>query len=374
MSPPVCATTATRRGLAWATVTDAWDLLVDTSDLARTELRDAAVPEPGPGEVVLATSRVGLTANNVTYALLGRTLRYWEFFPAPPGWGRVPLWGFADVVASRADGVAEGARLYGYLPTSSHLLVRPDRVGAHGFRDAAEHRAGLAGVYNAYAATPGDSLYDAATEDLQVLFRPLFITAFALAQDLAGDGARGAGTIVLSSASSKTAYGTAALLAGGAARLVGLTSPGNVEFTRGLGCYDEVLTYDDATTLPLEPTAYVDAAGDQPLRERLHRHLGEQLVVDLVLGVTHQDTGRAEVTEGARPRNFFAPDVIRDRTAEWGREGLDRRLAGAWEEFLPWVRPSVDVVVGHGPRDLADVWDEVRAGRSAPRTGHVLSL
>ena len=352
----------------------AWDLLVNTSEIGRTELREAQVPEPGPGEVVLATSRVGLTANNVTYAVLGRTLRYWDFFPAPAGWGRVPLWGFADVVASRVDGVSAGQRVYGYLPTSSHLVVRPDRVGAHGFRDAAEHRAGLSAVYNAYAATAADTLYDASTEDLQVLFRPLFITAFALAADLGGGGAQGARTIVLSSASSKTAYATAALLAGGPARLVGLTSPGNVEFTRGLGCYDEVLTYDDVASLPLEPTAYVDAAGNQPLRERLHRHLREHLVVDLVLGVTHQDTGRAEVTEGARPRNFFAPDVIRDRTAEWGREGLDRRLADAWAEFLPWVRPLVDVVEGHGPAELARVWAEVAAGSTGPRTGHVLDL
>lgn len=360
-------------------MTEAWDLLVGTDEIATTELRPAAVPEPGAGEVVLALSRAGVTANNVTYAVLGDTLRYWKFFPAPDGWGRVPLWGFADVVASRAEGVTEGQRVYGYLPTSSHLVVQPDRVGPGGFRDATVHRRELPGVYNAYALTTGDALYDPTLEDLQVLFRPLFITSFALAADLADGGARGAGTVVLSSASSKTAYGTAALLHGGQGhggpvRVVGLTSAGNRAFVESLGCYDEVLTYEEVDRLPPEPTAYVDAAGNQGLRERLHDHLREHLVLDLVLGVTHQDTGRAEVAHGARPTQFFAPDVIRDRTAEWGRAGFEERLAQAWSGFVPRAQQWVDVVPGHGPAELARVWAEVVAGRAAPRTGHVLTF
>lgn len=350
-----------------------WDLLVSTADITTTELRDAEPLEPADGQAVLRTSRVGLTANNVTYAVLGRTLRYWQFFPAPDGWGRVPLWGFADVVASRADGVETGTRVYGYLPTSSHLLITPDKVRAHGFRDSAPHRAALSAVYNAYTPTTADTLYTEDTEDLQVLFRPLFTTSFALADQLAGDGAQGATTVVLSSASSKTAYGTAALLQGGDVRVVGLTSTANVEFTRGLGCYDEVLGYDEATQLPAEPTAYVDAAGNQSLREQLHDHLGEQLVLDLVLGVTHQDTGRAEITAGARPINFFAPDVIAARTAEWGAAGFSERLGQAWTAFLPRARGWVDVVAGDGPQSLQQAWPQVVAGQAPPRTGHVIS-
>lgn len=355
-------------------MTEAWDLLVSTDDIATTELRAVERPEPGQGEVVLALSRVGLTANNVTYAVLGQTLRYWQFFPAPPAWGRVPLWGFADVVSSRAEGVEVGQRCYGYLPTSSHLVVRPDGVGAHGFRDATAHRRELPAVYNAYALSTGDRSYDADLEDVQVLFRPLFITSFALAADLAEGGARGAGTVVLSSASSKTAYGTAALLQGGAARVVGLTSAGNRAFVASLGCYDEVLTYDEVDRLPHEPTAYVDAAGNQRLRERLHDHLRDHLVLDLVLGVTHQDTGRAQVTSGARPTQFFAPDVIGERIAQWGRTGFEQRLATAWAGFVPRAQQWVDVVVGHGPQELARVWAEVVAGAAAPRTGNVLTF
>ena len=42
-----------------------WDLLVDRTDLATTEVVEQTVPDPGDGEVVLRVDRVGMTANNV---------------------------------------------------------------------------------------------------------------------------------------------------------------------------------------------------------------------------------------------------------------------------------------------------------------------
>ena len=356
-------------------MTDAWALEVDKSDLTRTVLHDLDVPEPADGEVVLRADRVGMTANNVTYAVLGESFRYWEFFPATtPERGRVPLWGFCEVVASNADGVEVGQRLYGYLPTASHLVVRPERADERGFRDASEHRASLPSPYNAYALTTGDPAYDASREDLQVLYRPLFFTSFVLADFLVDGGTAGARTVALSSASSKTAYGAAFLLQSAGVRTVGLTSAGNVDFTTSLGCYDVVLPYDEISALDNEPTAYVDCAGSTPLRQALHDHLGSALVVDLVVGVTHQDSSPAGTLAGARPSVFFAPDQMRKRTADWGRDGLDERFGQAWRAFVPAVEQWVDVQVGHGPQALRDVWLEVLSGSSPPRTGHVLSL
>ena len=80
-----------------------WILAVDRDDLARTTLLEQAVPEVGDGDALLRVDRVGVTANNVTYAVLGKAFRYWDFFPTAPGWGVVPLWGFAEVVASAAE-------------------------------------------------------------------------------------------------------------------------------------------------------------------------------------------------------------------------------------------------------------------------------
>ena len=349
---------------------DSWRLAVARDDLARTALHDAEVPTPQDGEAVLRVDRVGLTANNVTYAVLGDAFRYWEFFPAEPGWGHVPLWGFADVASSRAPGVAEGQRLYGYLPPAGHLLVRPGRVDERGFRDASEHRASLPSPYNAYALTTGDPAYEPAREDLQALYRPLFFTSFMLADWLADVP----GTLAFSSASSKTAYGAAFLLRGQGRRLVGLTSPANTAFTESLGVYDEVVPYDAVPGLLREPTAYVDLAGSAALRAALHEHLGEHLTADVVVGITQQDTTPIGTLDGPRPQVFFAPDQMRKRAADWGRGGLDERFAAAWRAFAPAVEGWVDVVRHEGPEALRQVWLDVLAGRAKPREGHVVTL
>ena len=171
-----------------------WALEVDRTDLSATTLLEVEPPPCGDGQARLRVDRVGMTANNVTYAVLGEAFRYWEFFPAgDAARGRVPLWGFCEVVESCADGVEVGQRLYGYLPTAAELVVTPSRPDERGFRDATPHRASLPSPYNAYALTTGDAAYEAEREDLQVLYRPLFFTSFVLADALLDDGAaRGA--------------------------------------------------------------------------------------------------------------------------------------------------------------------------------------
>ncbi len=361
-------------------MTDAyWALTVARDDLSRTALTEGAVPGIGDGEALLRVDREGLTANNVTYAVLGESFRYWDFFPPgngrAPGWGLVPLWGFADVVASAAAGVAAGGRLYGYLPPASHLVVRPGRADARGFRDASPHRASLPSPYNAYALTTGDAAYRSDQEDLLILYRPLFFTSFMLADQLEDNDWFGAGVLVLSSASSKTAYGTAFLLRGKTPQLVGLTSPGNVAFTESLGCYDRVLPYEATDQLsPAAATAYLDFAGRAEIRARIRGHLGERLVHEAVVGVTHQEQAGAQALGGPRTTVFFAPDQMRKRSADWGREGLDARFVQAWRGFAAAADGWVDVVRHHGPGALREVWLEVLAGRSAPRAGHVITF
>jgi hypothetical protein len=203
------------------------------------------------------------------------------------------------------------------------------------------------------------------------LYRPLFYTSFMLADELTDNDFRGARTLVFSSASSKTAYGTAFLLRGKGPRIVGLTSPGNLEFTRGLGCYDEVLSYEDVTALdPNQTTGYLDVAGAADVQARLRAHLGASLVFDTVVGISHQ-TPKA-IGDGSTV--FFAPNQVRKRTLDWGREGLDAAFAEAWVPFASTVEGWVDVRTGTGPDALRDTWLEVLAGRTRPRVGHVIAL
>ncbi|MDX6606165.1 MAG: hypothetical protein QOD14_705, partial [Solirubrobacterales bacterium] len=85
--------------------------------------------------MLLGVDSFGLTTNNITYAVMGDAMSYWQFFPAEDGWARMPVWGFADVVASKAEGVPEGTRIFGYLPPASHLVVEPDRADPADFVD-----------------------------------------------------------------------------------------------------------------------------------------------------------------------------------------------------------------------------------------------
>lgn len=221
-------------------------LLVRQDALGTTRwLREAHAPL-AEGEARLRIDRFAYTSNNITYAAFGEAMHYWDFFPVAPqpdglAWGCIPVWGFAEVIESRAAGVAVGERLYGYWPMASHAVLQPTRVSPHGFSDGAAHRAALHPVYNQYLRCAVDPFYTPGTEDLQALLRPLFLTSWLIDDFLADnaffgaqDAAQRAGmqpVLLLSSASSKTAYGTAAQLAqrDGVA-VVGLTSASNVAF------------------------------------------------------------------------------------------------------------------------------------------------
>lgn len=358
---------------------DAWDLLVARDDLAKTELVGVTVPELSDGEVLLKVDRVGMTANNVTYALEGDSLGYWGFFPATEGWGRVPLWGFADVVDSKAPGVEVGARVYGYLPTSSHLVVQPERIGGVSFTDASEHRAGLPSVYNRYALTANDPTHSPDQEDIQVLYRPLFFTSFVLDDFLDDNDYFRAERIVMASASSKTGYGTAFCLRlrERHPKLVALTSARNIDFTKSLGLYDEVVSYDDLETIsPEAKTMYVDLAGSQELRARVHAHFGDQLVYDSSVGAAHMEgmVGNMPDVPGPKPQFFFAPTQIQKRREDWGADEVAKRHARAWAEFAPKAKSWIEVDVRTGSEGLKAAWLEVLSGGADPRTGIVVAL
>src|SRR5262245_46129190 len=239
------------------------DFLVRRDDLRTTRVEDPHEPELQDGEARLRIERFGFTANNVTYGAFGEQMGYWRFFPAPDGWGRIPVWGFGAVTDSRADGIAEGQRFYGYFPMSSKVTMRPRPWGA-GFEDGSAHRADLPGTYNRYfEATP--QAFPPEHDAASAVARPLYMTGWLIAQHLR----QGSGTVALASASSKTAYSTAYAVGQleDAPAVIGLTSARNADFVRSLGFYDTVLTYDEADQLPRgESLRYVDMAGDAELR------------------------------------------------------------------------------------------------------------
>jgi hypothetical protein len=362
--------------------------LVQRNDLRKTLIADdAAAGMPlGDGQARLRIDLFALTANNVTYGAFGDAMHYWDFFPCDvAGHGRIPVWGFAEVVESRSPGVAAGQRYYGYYPMSSHVVLQPGDVNAGGFVDTAAHRQGLHPLYNKYLSCASDALYRPEHEAQIALLRPLFVTSFLIDDFLADNGFFGAGTVLFSSASSKTAYGTAFCLAArrgtpGAPRVVGLTSRGNADFTSGLGCYDAVVAYEDLEGLPADTAAvYVDISGSATLRSRVHARWRERLAYSCSVGGTHWDAlGSGKGLDGPRPVLFFAPAQAKERTEDWGGAELGRRLAAAWGRFMVPVTdprsPWLTVASGRGPGDVEQVYRALIEGRSDPREGHVLAL
>src|SRR6201996_5556569 len=256
------------------------DFIVARDDLAQCKFIETALPDAGQlphGAVLARVNRFAFTANNITYAMLGDDLKYWQLFPEPEGYGNIPVWGFGEVTASNHPDVPAGEVLFGYFPMATHLVIEAADVSKRGLRDGAAHRQGVAPVYNAYARVSGDPGYAGRQGDYQALLRPLFMLSFLVDDYLAENAFFDARSVILSSASSKTAFGLAHLLhLRKNIRVIGLTSAANAPFVRSLGCYDEVVAYDEVTSLPADlPVAFVDMAGNSALRATLHRHFGE---------------------------------------------------------------------------------------------------
>lgn len=357
----------------------ATDFIVARDDLETCKTIATAPPAADtlPQDALLVkVDRFAFTANNITYAVLGDELKYWQLFPAPAGFGNIPVWGFGDVIASKHPNVPVGERLFGYFPMATHLVVEATDVSKRGLRDGAAHRQGVAPVYNAYARVSGDPAFAGPQGDYQALLRPLFMLSFLVDDFLTENDDFGARTVLLSSASSKTAFGLGHLLHSRGRKTIGLTSAGNTGFVTSLGCYDEVVTYDRIGSLPADgPVAFIDMAGNSALRAELHRHFGDQMKCSVRVGLTHRATEPDEgELPGAKPRWFFAPDQIRKRAKEWGPGGIEQRFGAAWSGFVPTLDKRLTVVESRGPDAVRQVYLDTLKGRIPPEQGHMLSL
>jgi hypothetical protein len=357
------------------------DFLVKRDDLRECRIAESPAPQIEPGQALLRVDSFGLTANNVTYAVFGEAMHYWDFFPAEDGWGRVPMWGFAEVERSEAKGVEPGTRLYGYLPPSSHLVVTPADAGPAGFVDGSPHRAALPSAYHRYLATGADPFYRADSEEIQMLLRPLFFTSFLIDDQLDDEGLATRGPVLISSASSKTAIAAAFMLAQrDGVELVGLTSPRSAEFVAGLGIYDRTVAYNAIDSLDTGPAAFVDVAGDGDVRLAVHSHFGDELVHSMAVGATHWEELGAGAGAGAgalpgpAPTLFFAPDRVVKRSEDWGRAALETRVADAWRPFCEWTGGWLETIPGQGFDAVRDAYLDVIDAKVDPKHAHVLTL
>lgn len=361
--------------------------VVDRHALAETSWVESSPAPLDDGGVRIGIDSFALTANNITYAAFGDAMQYWQFFPTGDcSTGCIPVWGFGVVSESRCAGIDVGERIYGFFPMASDVVLQPVGLTTSSFIDGASHRRALHPVYNHYRRCAADPDYQPSREAEQALLRPLFTTSFLIDDFFDDQKSFSATSVILSSASSKTAYGTAFLMArrsrgdASALRLIGLTSTSNLAFTRSLGCYDEVLAYADLRMLAADMrTAFVDFSGNAENRAVLHRHFGDRLVYSCSVGGTHWSSlGSGKGLPGPRPVLFFAPAQAKKRSTDWGSAELQRRIARAWAAFIERVADPIDpwmrVIRGRGQSSVTLVYADLLAGRTNPRLGHLLAV
>ncbi|MBF0666080.1 MAG: DUF2855 family protein [Brevundimonas sp.] len=353
------------------------------ADPAQTRLETSPPPAAlAEGEVRLALDRFSLTTNNITYAAYGDAIGYWSAFPTGvEGWGQMPVWGFADVLETRAPGVEAGARVFGFFPMADTLTVQAGKVSRGGFADVSPWRTAVPDIYSRYVLCGADRHYDPALENSEALFRPLFVTSYTAVDFLADKGFFGARQIVVSSASSKTAYGAAWRLQQEDVRVLALTGAGNRAFVESLGCYDAVHGYDEIEALPADvPTLYLDLAGDPGLRRLVHDRFGDLLVYDCLVGSTQSDSFQIDDPDltGPPPVFFFAATCLDEHRERGTLHAFYERFLADQKTFFarvvdpasPWIR----IVEHQGLEAAAGVVRALAEGRADPSEGAVVRL
>lgn len=359
-------------------------LLVNKKDLKQTRIVSSELPPLKAEHVRLAIGKFSLTANNVTYGVFGDIMQYWNFFPSDvEGFGCVPVWGFGEVIESQASGVEIGTRVYGYFPMAQFLDVAVVKASPHSFQDGAAHRQPMAVAYNRYeVVAPADS----EVEGRIALLKPLFMTGFLLDDWISGEKAWGAGQVIASSASSKTALAMAACLKKrGQMRLVGLTSARSKAFVEASGYYGDVVTYEEIGTMAIVPSVYVDFAGDGALTRCVHETFADALTSSVVVGGSHWDAKRADdkkedagrivaTMPGPKPDFFFAPTHMGRLGASWGGQAFSTAVNSALDRFVHDSRGWLGLNISTGLDNAQSAWARLLGNQVGANEGIVITL
>jgi hypothetical protein len=333
------------------------------------------------GTVLLKLDLFSLTTNNITYAVTGNSLKYWDFFPVDAGHSMLPVWGFGEVVASNHSEVKIGERFYGYYPMASHILVHPDKVNAFGFSDANPSRKSNNPVYDHYLNVSADESFQLENEAMHSLYRPLFITSFLTNDFLEENNSFGAEQILITSASSKTGYGLASILheqnkiLEGKTDIVAMTSNSNVEFVKGLGTYDSIITYDNWKELDTsKPTCIIDFTGNQKLLKQIAAHLGDAHVYTSLIGAVQND--KLDDIEGAIKHGqfFFAPIQAQKCIARWGHAEFNRKYSKALNDFIRQTATWLEVKKIDGEDNIKNAYLSLLTQSPSPKEGLVASF
>ena len=361
------------------------ELQVNKTDFRQTRLvtkgTTIATSSLQSGEVMVKMERFAFTANNLTYAVTGDQIGYWQFFPphddAEEKWGVIPVWGFARVVESNHDDVPVGERLYGYFPPAEHLIMAPTSVSKSKFIDGIVHRAKLPPGYNVYRRVAAEPGYKPQFDNHRMLLWPLHVTSFCLWDKLKDNQWYGAQQIIIVSASSKTSLGLAYALQDDedSPAVLGITSQRNLDFVNQLNAYDESVTYDNLSAIDSDKAAViVDFSGNAELVNGLSESLADSLKYTINVGLTHWDEKHHFVMKSERSEFFFAPMHIQKRYADWGSAEFETKSTGfiisTTKKCSQWLKFNTL----NGLSEMQDIYLDVANGRIPANEGVIVEM
>lgn len=353
-----------------------FDCRTDDLSVYRTVQEDSPRPPLAASCVRVKTGRFAFSSNNITYGAFGHAMKYWQLFPRDEGWGSIPVWGVGEVVESQHPDIAVGTTLYGVFPMGSEAELCLLDVGHGTFVETSAHRGDLELAYNRYSVIGAEQ---EAPSDVQLVFRPLFITAYLLQahlDDLAYDDAR---AILITSASSKTAMCLAhylKLYGADKVRRVGLTSARNAQMVRDSGLYDDVVIYEEMDGLwALGRAVIVDFAGNPKLVAALKEGLRGKMARVVTIGAANWQA--SEVSRNLPEEDadfFFAPTHVAKRLQDWGPQAFQEKTRQAWIDLLPFLQGTTQIKRFCGPEEIGQAYEGVLNNAVSPRDGFVLSF
>lgn len=238
-----------------------------------------------------------------------------------------------------------------------------------------------------------------------MLYRPLYWTSFWCEDWLFTSNFRsGAKYIFISSASSKTAFCLAYCIQirirnkeiPADTRIIGLTSKRNMEFTRRLGLYHIVVSYDDinkGTFTPGVRAVYVDVAGNDEFNKRLLAAQGPIFVAAIKLGMSNvtpkrlnvtnawiKNTRLEEIAGGSSStkvpefETFFMVEWLAVRVKQLSVKEIVGMQIKAWKRLLVDAKAWIEITRVYGGEKVKAAYDSALEGGLRAEDGYVWSL
>lgn len=330
------------------------------------------------GEIRLKIDRYAFTTNNVSYAVSGFSLKYWEFFPTETPYGIIPVWGYADVVASEHGQIEVGQRYYGYFPMSTYCTLQPVKVNSYNFIDGAPHRRELAAIYNSYTKVTSKSiLHKEKLQNYVQIIHPLFATSFMLYQFLKNQDFIGAEQVIITSASAKTSLGLAYMLhqhqAADDKKIIGLTSEGNIDFVKSTNYYDEVISYDNYKSIATDKIVVIDIRGNRNFLINISNQFNDQVMHIARVGATDWKAG-GKHSDIPKTEFFFAPKPIKTFFKQHGPMKGMMLINEACAQFIEDIKDTIELEILTDVEQLTKTYLDMLNGEVNPKKGYVVKF